>query len=379
MSATTAKPAASRRARAAPQSGLPGQVVLVLQGGGALGAYQVGVYEALHHAGVEPDWVIGTSIGAINAALIAGNPIEARMERLNAFWRHVETPAPIPGPLDWLGIGNLVANMSTVMRGIPAFFEPNPAALRGMRATVGVEQASYYSTEPLRRTLGKLVDFGSLEGGTTRLTVGAVNACSGAMRYFDSRDEALSVEHVMASGALPPAFPAVRIDGEPYWDGGIYSNTPIEAVLDDRPRRDSLIFAVNVWHQTAPEPESIWQVMGRQKDIQFASRADSHLARQKQIHRLRHVIRQLTKELPASKQSDPVVKELSSWGCGTTMHVAHLLAPRLEGEDHTKDIDFTAAGVKARRAAGYADTMKMIERSPWRTPTDPIEGVVEHV
>ena len=379
MSATTAKPAASRRARAAPQSGLPGQVVLVLQGGGALGAYQVGVYEALHHAGVEPDWVIGTSIGAINAALIAGNPIEARMERLNAFWRHVEMPATIPGPLDWLGIGNLVANMSTVMRGIPAFFEPNPAALRGMRATVGVEQASYYSTEPLRRTLGKLVDFGSLEGGTTRLTVGAVNACSGAMRYFDSRDEALSVEHVMASGALPPAFPAVRIDGEPYWDGGIYSNTPIEAVLDDRPRRDSLIFAVNVWHQTAPEPESIWQVMGRQKDIQFASRADSHLARQKQIHRLRHVIRQLTKELPASKQSDPVVKELSSWGCGTTMHVAHLVAPRLEGEDHTKDIDFTAAGVNARRAAGYADTMKMIERSPWRAPTDPIEGVVEHV
>jgi len=378
MSTSPSKQVGSRRARTLPQSGLPGQVVLVLQGGGALGAYQVGVYEALHDSGIEPEWVIGTSIGAINAALIAGNPLEQRMERLNAFWDHVEHPATIAGPLDWLGMGNWAANMTTVMRGIPAFFEPNSAALRGSRANVGVESASYYSTEPLRHTLGELVDFDSLRKGPTRLTVGAVNACTGAMRYFDSRDEKLGVEHVMASGALPPAFPAVRIDGEPYWDGGIYSNTPIEAVLDDRPRRDSLIFAVNVWHQTAPEPESIWQVMGRQKDIQFASRADSHIARQKQIHRLRHVIRELTLQIPASKQSDPVVKELSSWGCGTTMHVAHLLAPRLEGEDHTKDIDFSPAGIKARREAGYVDTMKMVERAPWREPTDPIEGVVEH-
>jgi NTE family protein len=378
MRTTTATPSADRRRRAAPPTGLPGEVVLVLQGGGALGAYQVGVYEALHDAGIAPAWVIGTSIGAINAALIAGNPVDQRMARLNAFWEHVEQPVTTAGPLDWLGMGNWVANMTTVMRGIPAFFEPSLAALRGTRANVGVESAAYYSTEPLRRTLGELVDFASLQGGPTRLTVGAVNACSGAMRYFDSRRETLCVDHVMASGALPPAFPAVRIDGEPYWDGGIYSNTPIEAVLDDRPRRDSLIFAVNVWHQTAPEPESIWQVMGRTKDIQFASRADSHIARQKQIHRLRHVIRQLTQQLPPGKQADPVVKELSSWGCGTTMHVAHLLAPRLEGEDHTKDIDFSPAGVQARRAAGYADTMSMVERSPWQEPTDPIEGVVEH-
>jgi NTE family protein len=362
-----------------PRPGLPGQVVLVLQGGGALGAYQVGVYQALHDAGIEPDWVIGTSIGAINAALIAGNPRESRMERLDAFWRNVEQPGGAAGPFDWLGLGNMMANMTTVMRGIPAFFEPNRAALRGSRAHVGVESASYYSTDPLRRTLGELVDFETLQSSPTRLTVGAVNACSGAMRYFDSRTDTLCVEHVMASGALPPAFAAVRIDGQPYWDGGIYSNTPIEAVLDDQPRRDSLIFAVNVWHQTGPEPESIWQVMGRQKDIQYASRADSHIARQKQIHRLRHVIRQLTEQLPTGRRTDPHVRELASWGCGTTMHVAHLLAPRLEGEDHTKDIDFTPAGVKARREAGYADTVRMIERSPWQAPTDPIEGVVEHL
>jgi len=378
MTVTHAPKAAPKAARASQGGNATGQIVLVLQGGGALGAYQVGVYEALHDAGIEPDWVIGTSIGAINAALIAGNARDERIDRLNEFWSHVESPATLAGPLDWLGIGNFVANMTTVMHGIPAFFEPNLAALRGARASVGVEQAAYYSTEPLRRTLGELVDFDSLRRSGTRLTVGAVNASSGAMRYFDSAKETIAVEHVMASGALPPAFPAVRIDGHPYWDGGIYSNTPIEAVLDDNPRRDSLIFAVNVWHQTGPEPESIWQVMGRQKDIQYASRADSHIARQKQIHRLRHVIRELAKQVPAGKQGEAHVKELAAWGCSTTMHVAHLVAPRLEGEDHTKDIDFTRAGVHARRAAGYADTMRMIERSPWHEPTDPIEGVIEH-
>jgi NTE family protein len=352
--------------------------VLVLQGGGALGAYQVGVYEAMHEAGIEPDWVIGTSIGAINAALIAGNPPADRLDRLNEFWQHVEQPHLAAGAFDWLGMGNLVANMMTVMRGIPAFFEPSLAALRGIRASVGVEQAAYYSTAPLRATLEDLVAFDSLPGGPTRLTVGAVNASSGAMRYFDSRDERIVVDHILASGALPPAFPAVRIGGEPYWDGGLYSNTPIEAVLDDKPRRDSLIFAVNVWHQKGPEPESIWQVMGRQKDIQYASRADSHILRQKQLHRLRHVIRELAQQVPASKRSEAYCQELAAWGCSTTMHVAHLVAPPLDDEDHTKDIDFTPSGVRARREAGYADTVRMIERAPWRVPTDPIEGVIEH-
>jgi len=362
------------------KAGLPGQVVLVLQGGGALGAYQVGVYQALHEAGIEPDWVIGTSIGAINAALISGNRKEDRLDKLNAFWDRVEQQWPITGLFDWMGLGNLLPNMHTVSRGIPAFFTPNALALGGSKAEVGVEAASYYSTEPLRETLGSLVDFDYLCECHTRLTVGAVNACSGHMRYFDNRNERIGVEHVMASGALPPAFAAIRIDGEPYWDGGIYSNTPIEAVLDDMPRRDSLIFAVNVWHQTGPEPGSIWQVMARQKDIQYASRADSHIARQKQIHRLRHVIRELHKQIPAGRRDDAKVKELASWGCGTTMHVAHLLAPRLDGEDHTKDIDFTSAGIRARRRAGYVNTLEMIERAPWKTATaDPIEGVIEHV
>jgi len=361
------------------RAALPGQVVLVLQGGGALGAYQLGVYEALHESGIEPDWVIGTSIGAINASLIAGNPPERRIAQLHAFWDQMQSAVPGADAFDWLGLGTMTANLSTVMRGIPNFFTPNLHALRGSAASLGVEAAAYYSTAPLRQTLLELVDFDYLCECRTRMTVGAVNVVSGAMRYFDTRKERLGVEHVMASGALPPAFGAIRIDGQPYWDGGIYSNTPIEAVLDDKPRRDSLIFAVNVWHQSGPEPESIWQVMGRQKDIQYASRADSHIARQKQIHKLRHVIRELTKQIPAARRNDAQVKELASWGCGTTMHVAHLIAPRLEGEDHTKDIDFTPAGVRARRQAGYADTLRMVERGPWNgSGIDPIEGVIEH-
>ena len=363
------------------RSTLPGQVVLVLQGGGALGAYHCGVYEALHDAGIEPDWVIGTSIGAINGALIAGNPPELRSQRLLEFWRRIE---PRSGSADFgvWGFGNLLANLSTLTQGVPGFFDANPQAMRGPHAALGVECASYYRTDPLRSTLAELVDFDLLNakapGPATRLTVGCVNAASGAMRYFDSRDEALGIDHIVASGALPPAFAAVRIDGQPYWDGGLYSNTPIEAVFDDKPRRDALIFAVNVWHQSGPEPESIWDVMGRQKDIQYASRADSHIRRQKQIHRLRHIIGQLGDQLPPAQRADPDVRALLAWGCRTTMHVVHLVAPRLEGEDHTKDIDFSPAGVSARREAGRADTLRMIKRAPWRAAADPIEGVIEH-
>jgi NTE family protein len=371
------------RARSHPKAGaaLPGRVVLVLQGGGALGAYQVGVYQALHEAGIEPDWVIGTSIGAINAALICGNEPAHRLDRLDAFWSRVEQQAFAPRAFDAFdpfGLAAMLGTMTTVLRGVPSFFTPKLAALHGIRSESSVEEASYYSTAPLRETLAELVDWKYLCDCRTRLTVGAVNVCTGQMRYFDSRDESLGVDHVMASGALPPAFGAVRIDGQPYWDGGIYSNTPIEAVLDDKPRRSALILAVNVWHQQAPEPSSIREVMARTKDIQFASRADSHIARQKQIHHLRHVIRELTDQLPATKRASAKVKELASWGCGTQMHVAHLLAPRIESEDHTKDIDFTASGIRARRDAGHADTLRMIRRAPWREPADPIEGVIEH-
>ena len=368
----TAPPRARRR------HGLPGQAVLVLQGGGALGAYQVGVYEAMHEAGIEPDWVIGTSIGAINAGLIAGNAPGRRMAKLREFWSRVEQGSEHDLTRFFTGLGNTSVNLTTVLRGVPSFFSPNPMAWLSAHTRLGIERAAYYTTAPLKETLTELVDLEHCKEHNIRLTVGAVNANTGEMRYFDSRDEKLGIDHVLASGALPPAFPAVRIDGEPYWDGGIYSNTPIEAVLDDKPRLDSVIFTVNVWNPEGPEPESVWEVMGRTKDIQFASRAKSHIARQQQIHHLRHIIRELSKELPTNRRNSPHAKELSSWGCGTTMHVARLVAPKLDAEDHTKDIDFTPAGIHARWQAGYADMRRMLERAPWTAPVDPIDGVVIH-
>jgi NTE family protein len=347
---------------------LPGQVVLVLQGGGALGAYQVGVYEALHEAGIEPDWVIGTSIGAINGAIIAGNKPDDRLPRLRQLWERFQQEPQFQA----------LQYFSAFVRGIPGFFSPRLPAWGGWQTRVGLDAASYYSTTPLHETLASLIDVAVLNAAQPRLTVGAVNVKSGELRYFDSRDGALGLEEVMASGALPPGFPAVRVDGEAYWDGGLYSNTPLEAVLDDNPRRDSVIFSVNVWQPTGHEPESIWQVMAREKDIRYATRDDSHIARQKQIHRLRHVIRELAQNLPSGKQDSAECRELASWGCGTTMHVVRLLAPALEREDYMKDLDFSAAGIRFRCEAGIADARRMIERAPWEAPVDPMEGVIVH-
>jgi NTE family protein len=269
-----------------------GQTVLVLQGGGALGAYQVGVYEALHEAGIAPQWVIGTSIGAINAALIAGSKPEDRVEKLCDFWSRVQNDQFVPGGLPaWLATA--ARNMVAIGNGVPAFFSPNPLAFTSPHYRLGAESAGYYSVSPLRRTLEGLVDLKQLNSGETRITVGASSVRTAEMRYFDSRDMPLSLDHVMASGALPPGFPPVRIDGELYWDGGILSNTPVEVVFDDNPRRDSLVFAVHIWNPHGPEPESIWEVMNRQKDVQYSSRAASHIKRQRQLHQLRHIVAEL--------------------------------------------------------------------------------------
>jgi NTE family protein len=354
------------------------QVVLVLQGGGALGAYQAGVYQALMEGGIEPDWVIGTSIGAINGAIIAGNAPQNRIARLHEFWSGVGRQSPVDQLWPAAMFGNVLANMSTVLSGIPGFFRPNPQAIWGPTFPLGIEQASYYSTDPLRETLGRLVDFDYLNAGHVRFSVGAVNVRTSEMRYFDSATMPLAPSHVMASGALPPAFPAVTIDGESYWDGGIYSNTPIEVVLDDVPRRNSLIFSVNVWQPAGEHPTTIQQVMARQKDIQFASRGKSHVARQAQIHRLRHVVRELALRLPAEQRGDPVVQDLAEYGCGTLMHVVRLLSPRLDGEDHTKDIDFTRIGIESRWKAGHDHAREVLARKPWQGTVDTLAGVVIH-
>ena len=357
---------------------LPGQVVLVLQGGGALGSYQAGVYQALHEAGIEPDWIIGTSIGAINASLIAGNEIEDRVARLREFWKRMEQK-PIWKFGEVLpGFDEKFSYWSTITHGIAGFFRPSPLAHAGDAFVLGPERAGYYTTAPLQRTLEELVNFDLVSRCTPRLTVGAAHVRTSQMRYFDSRDGVVGLKHVMASGALPPAFPAVRIDGELYWDGGILSNTPTEAVFDDDPRRDSLIFSVHLWNPAGSEPTTMAEVFNRHKDVQYSSRIASQITRQQQTHKLRHIINQLASRLPAAERNSAAVRELARFGCQTRMHVVRLLAPQLDRETHTKDIDFSPDGIRQRWDAGYAHTMDVLGRAPWLGDFDPLSAVILH-
>ena len=355
-----------------------GQVVLVLQGGGALGAYQVGVYEALHQAKVEPDWIIGTSIGAINAGIIAGNKPQDRLAKLNEFWSRMERPGGWPFLPAWTGISDTWSYWSTLVRGIPGFFEPHLPAFWGVQIPLGVDRAGFYSTTALRQTLGELVDFSIINARSPRLTLGAANVQTSMMRYFDSRDQPIKIDHILASGALPPAFPAVRIDGELYWDGGIMSNTPTEVIFEDNPRRSSLIFAVHVWNPDGPEPGTIWEVLHRQKDIQYSSRIAGQIAKLKQAHKLRHVITQLARKLPPEVRDSDAVRELASYGCVSRMHIVQLLAPRFDNENHTKDVDFSPSGIRMRCEAGYKATVRALNEAAWLGEFDPLEGVILH-
>ena len=355
-----------------------GQFVLVLQGGGALGAYQAGIYEALHEAGIEPDWTVGTSIGAINASLIAGNPPEDRVARLKQFWAKVEQNSlfdrlPLPS-----AIQKALANASVVNSGVAGFFAPNPVAFLGPDVLLGAEAAGYYSTRPLETTLGSLVDFDYLARGPVRLTVGAANVRTSQMRYFDSREMPLSVKHVLASGALPPAFPAIRIGDALYWDGGILSNTPVEVVFDDMPRRNSLVVAVHLWNPDGADPKTIGAVNHRLKDLQYASRTSTHISRQRQIHRLRHIVAELAARLPPEAREDKAIREMAAYGCLTNMHVVRLLAPDLDHADESKDIDFSREGIAARWRAGLEDARRMIAQAPWEKPVDPLAGFHLH-
>jgi NTE family protein len=245
----------------------------------------------------------------------------------------------------------------------------------GLNALVGVEQAAFYTTEGLRKTVAELVDFERLKAKKPRLTVGAVNVRTGKMHYFDSAAMSITLDHVLASAAVPPGFPAVRIDGDPYWDGGLYSNTPVEVVFDDNPRHDSVVFSVQIFPIAGPEPESLLQVLSRQKDIAFASRADSHIPRQEHIHQLRHMVRELVRMMPEAQRETPEVKEIAGYGCGTMMHIIRLNAAPLEHEDYLRDIDFSPEAIRRRWQAGYEDTVRTLARKPWEVPIDPIMGV----
>lgn len=358
------------------------RVALVLQGGGALGAYQAGAYQALHEHGLVPDWVVGTSIGAINGAIIAGNAPDQRIPRLRAFWdrvahedfvdmEHLPDPARRSNAL-------LVA-WDEILRGIPGFFLPrwlNPFAF-GL--PVSPERASFYDTAALARTLADLVDFDQLRApGAMRLTVSAIQVTSGELVNFDSAEQALSVDHVLASGALPPGFPPVRIDGELHWDGGLYSNTPIETVLDDEPRVDTLCFMVDLWRGEGLEPETVHEVETRRKDVMYASRSRRHIEAYRRMHEMRHAISMLYNKLPPKLRLSPEVRAAASMGCETTMHIVHLPYAGQDWQMPSKDLNFSRGSIGWRWEQGYRHASRAAGLGAWLSPHLPHTGVVVH-
>jgi NTE family protein len=228
-----------------------------------------------------------------------------------------------------------------------------------------------YLVEPLKRLLPAVVDFNLINSNRTRFTLGLTTVQTGQIRYFDSKKDKIGVEHVLGSSAIPPSFPAVLIDGEYYWDGGVYSNSPVEAVFNENPRQSSVVFAVQIWHTRGPEPQSLAHAFMREKDILFGSRSRGHIMRQAELHRMRRIIRELVDLLPEDRKNSPRVKELASWSCTTTMHLVEINAQPFEGETNARDYDFSRAAIQARWQAGYVDACRTLERRPWDDPVDP--------
>ncbi len=367
-----------------PVADAPPQTVLVLQGGGALGAYQGGVYEVLSAHGCQPDWVVGTSIGAINSALIAGNPPERRLARLREFWDLVGRAdvkldaswAPFQAWLrPWLKAGGY---FDTITRGVPGFFVPRPGVSLNIEQQVPTPEASFYDTSPLRETLERLVDFDLLNAGHVRCTVCAVEVGTGELVVFDSARQRLTAQHIMASGALPPGFPPVVIDGKAYWDGGIYSNTPADIVLDDAERRNTLCFMVDLWDPTEDEPRSISAAMARQKDIQYASRTREHLEDHRDMQNMRRAIQILSSRLSAQDSQDPELKRLAALGCRSTINIVRLIMKALPTDDHNKDVDFARSSLAQRWQAGAHDARRALGRQGWLQPPPAHVGMVIH-
>ncbi|WP_226381830.1 DUF3734 domain-containing protein [Falsiroseomonas ponticola] len=345
------------------------KVALVLQGGGALGSYQAGVYEALAQSDYEPDWVAGISIGAINAAIIAGNAPEHRVERLRLFWETVTEPRGFwAGWLEGLvpppGQRRSVAAAQALLLGQPGFFAPQPA-MAWFGATPPV---SYYDTAALKGTLESLVDFDRINHGPMRLSVGAVNVRTGNFAYFDSATTPIRAEHIMASGALPPGFGAVEIDGEHYWDGGLVSNTPLQYVLERIPRRSRLTFQVDVFHARGKLPTTLEEVAEREKDIRYSSRTRAASDTVRAMHDVRHNINTLWEKLPPELRDTPEGRFLYNFGCVTTMDIAQIIYRPAEPQGQSKDYEFSRGTMRERWAQGLSDATATLMASPWLEP-----------
>lgn len=351
--------------------------IFILQGGGALGAYQAGVYAGLAETGEAPDWIAGVSIGAINAALIAGNPPERRIARLREFWERMSSQAPfIPPPLldSMRPMFNRASAASAMTFGIPGFFTPRfPPPFMAPNGSSGA--LSYYDTGPLKATLEELVDFDLINRQPVRLSLGAVNVRTGNSIYFDNTKIQICPEHVMASGALPPGFPPVEIDGEIYWDGGIVSNSPIWYVFDENFRVDALIFQVDVFSAAAEPPQNLAQAQERAKDIQYSSKARFNTARLKEIEDRRAALRRVLEKLPKALLSDPDVQQLRAISTRGALTIVHFINRHNTGSLDFKDYEFSRATVMELWEGGYSDVLRSIANPEWRRVTEVAEGI----
>jgi NTE family protein len=348
------------------------QRVLVLQGGGALGSYQAGAFQALCHAGFEPEWIAGISIGAINAAIIAGNEPDKRVPRLKEFWEMVSAPVPW-NPVVKSDRGRSVFNETSAALiatfGVPGFFTPRlPPAL--LWPPGSPEAQSYYDTAPLKKTLEHLVDFDRINDLKCRLSVGAVGVTSGNFRYFDNVEfkrlgKRIGPEHIMASGALPPGFPSIVIEGEHYWDGGIASNTPLDYVLEEETRRDLLIFQVDLFSARGLLPETLLEAAEREKDIRYSSRTRMNTDKNRQIHEARKALRDLMGKLPDDLKNDPSVKFLCEAAKENTVTVVHLIYRSKNYESSSKDYDFSHVGMVEHWSAGVRDVHLSMRHKEW--------------
>jgi NTE family protein len=354
------------------------KTALVLQGGGALGAYQAGVYQALSEAGYEPHWLAGISIGAINAAIIAGNPPKDRLPRLQQFWEQVTSPMLLAVPeLGELGhqIFNRASATAAVLFGAPGFFRPRfPFALLQPQGAPGA--LSFYDTAPLRLTLEELIDFDLINNPRTiRLSLGAVNVRSANFVYFDNAKRTLTVDHVMASAARPPGFPPVPIEGEHFWDGGLVSNTPLSYLLEDGPSEDTLAFQVDLFSALGPMPRDIWEVGERCKDITYSSRTRLNTDHYRQKHRLRRAIADLYEHLPEDVKERPEIRTLYEQCEDHVVSIVHLIYRRKNYENHSKDYEFSRASMREHWRAGLDDTHRTLRHQLWLEPVAAELGV----
>jgi NTE family protein len=351
--------------------------IFLLQGGGALGAYQAGVYAGLEETGEAPDWIAGVSIGGINAALIAGNVPERRVPRLKAFWERVSSRSPVilPSSFDWMRPTlNKASAASAMMLGIPGFYTPRFPPPQ-MVADGSAGALSYYDTAPLKATLEELVDFDLINQQHVRLSLGAVNVRTGTSVYFDNTKIRIRPEHVMASGALPPGFPPVEIDGEIYWDGGIVSNTPLWHVLDEEPRMDALIFQVDLFSAAADAPQNLSQVQERAKDIQYSSKARFNIARLKEMEELRASLRRLLGKLPESALSDPDVQRLGTVSTRGPVTIVHFVNRHNTRSLDFKDYEFSRATMTDLWEGGQNDVRRSIANPELHSVTELAEGL----